>query len=160
MKLLSLLLASSPLYLANGFTIAPKTSVTAPSATKMSMTSSDDSSSRRSFITSSTASAAGIITASAFTLAGTPLPAFALADPNYQPKYDDLRAIYELAVTLDRLAEKCADPDQFEAALSGVRAFNKSPSFYPGYARNFVSKSVKANAEGDPRVGYVKTVRT
>ena len=59
---------------------------------------------------------------------------------------------------LDRLVVKLGNLDQFGAALDGVNQFNKKPDFYPIYARNFISKSVKNNADGDPRLGYIKQV--
>jgi hypothetical protein len=36
--------------------------------------------------------------------------------------------------------------------------FNRDPSFYTGYARNYISKSVLNNADGDVRVGYIRQV--
>lgn len=103
---------------------------------------------RRNFVKS-----AGVVVSTAVVTGAVPGIAFA---KDFEPKYDDLKVVYELGVTLDRLAAKVADPDQFEAALEGLRSFNKSPGFYPGYARNFISKTVKNNADGDARVGYVK----
>ena len=73
-------------------------------------------------------------------------------------KFDDLKQIYILGVTLNRLASKVADEARWDAALSGLRDFNKQPGFYNGYARNYISKTVKNNAEGDPRVGFIKEV--
>jgi hypothetical protein len=67
-----------------------------------------------------------------------------------------MKQVYGLGMTLDNLKAKVADPDQSEAALVGLRAWNKDPDFYTGYARNFISKSVKNNAEGDVRVGYIR----
>jgi len=82
------------------------------------------------------------------------VPGMALA-AEYTPKFDDMKQIYALAVTLDSLKAKVADPDQFETALVGLREFNRAANFYPGYAKNFILKSVKASADTDPRVGYV-----
>jgi len=59
-------------------------------------------------------------------------------------------------MSLDNLKAKVADPDQSEAALVGLRSFNKDNGFYTGYARNYISKTVKNNAEGDARVGYIR----
>lgn len=59
-------------------------------------------------------------------------------------------------MSLDSLKAKVADPDQSEAALVGLRSFNRDPNFYTGYARNFISKTVKNNADGDVRVGYIR----
>lgn len=53
---------------------------------------------------------------------------------------------------------KVKDPDQLEAALSGVKQFNKQPNFYTGYAKNFIMKSVKKGSDNDPRVGYIRQV--
>jgi hypothetical protein len=85
-----------------------------------------------------------------------PSPASALIVGSYKPKYDDMKQIYGLGVTLDNLKKKVADPDQSEAALVGLRAFNKDSKFYTGYALNFIGKTVKNNAEGDDRVGYIR----
>jgi carbon monoxide dehydrogenase subunit G len=63
-----------------------------------------------------------------------------------------------LGVSLDRLSAKVKDPDQLEAALSGVKQFNKQPNFYTGYAKNFIMKSVKKGSDSDPRVGYIRQV--
>lgn len=84
-----------------------------------------------------------------------PLPAFA---GEYVPKVDDLKQIYFLGVSLDKLKDKLSNPDTVEAALDGVRLFNKDPNFYPGYAKNFILKTVKKSADADPRVGYIKQV--
>jgi len=79
-----------------------------------------------------------------------------VASAAYTPKYDDMKQIYGLGVSLDRLKEKVSSEDQWEAALVGIRSFNKDSNFYTGYARNFISKTVKNNAEGDVRVGYIR----
>jgi hypothetical protein len=60
--------------------------------------------------------------------------------------------------SLDNLVKKFSDESTIEAGLENVRVFNRDTSFYPGYAKNFVSKSVMNNAEGDPRVGYIRQV--
>jgi hypothetical protein len=64
-----------------------------------------------------------------------------------------------LGTSLDRLSAKVKDPDQLEAALSGVKQFNKDPNFYTGYAKNFIMKSVKKGSDSDPRVGYIRQVK-
>jgi hypothetical protein len=64
-----------------------------------------------------------------------------------------------LGESLDRLSAKLKDPDQLEAALSGVKQFNKQPDFYTGYAKNFIMKSVKKGSDSDPRVGYIRQVK-
>lgn len=73
-----------------------------------------------------------------------------------EPSFDDMKQILNLGLSLDKLKEKCADPDQSEAALVGLRSFNRDPNFYTGYSRNFISKTVKNNADGDSRVGYIR----
>jgi hypothetical protein len=65
-----------------------------------------------------------------------------------------------LGASLDRLAAKVKDPSQLDVALSGVKQFNKDPNFYSGYAKNFIMKSVKKGSDADPRVGYIKQVRS
>lgn len=63
-------------------------------------------------------------------------------------------------MSLDNLVKKIADADQVESALISISLFNKDTAFYPGYARNYISKSVLNNADGDPRVGYIKQACT
>ena len=63
--------------------------------------------------------------------------------------------IIVLGASLDKLVEKL-ESGQIEGALSGIKAFNKEPDFYNGYAKNFVLKSIKKGADSDPRVGYIK----
>ena len=65
-----------------------------------------------------------------------------------------------LGTSLDKLVTKLEDPTQIESALAGVKSFNKDPNFYSGYAKNFVLKTVKNNADADPRVGYIKQAST
>ena len=60
--------------------------------------------------------------------------------------------------SLDKLITKLETPDQLELALSGVKSFNKEPTFYSAYAQNFIKKTVKNNSDADPRVGYIKQV--
>lgn len=85
-----------------------------------------------------------------------PSAAMALQIGEYQPKYDDMKQIYGLGMSLNNLKAKVSDPDKSEDALVGLRAFNRDPNFYTGYARNFISKTVKNNADGDSRVGYIR----
>ena len=61
-----------------------------------------------------------------------------------------------LGESLDKLIAKLEDPSQMEAALTGVKQFNKDPDFYSTYTRNFILKSIKKGADSDPRVGYIK----
>jgi len=67
--------------------------------------------------------------------------------------------LFKQGTSLDRLIAKFSNEDTVEAGLEGVRMFNKSPSFYPGYAKNFISKSILKNADSDVRLGYIKQVR-
>lgn len=106
---------------------------------------------RRSVLSTLATSTGAILTATAASSA-LPTPAYALG----QPTYENMKLIYDLGVSLDRLKVKVTDPDTSEAALVGIRSFNKDPNFYTGYARNFISKTVKNNADGDDRVGYIR----
>eukprot|EP00591_Stephanopyxis_turris_P012846 CAMPEP_0195516948 /NCGR_PEP_ID=MMETSP0794_2-20130614/9278_1 /TAXON_ID=515487 /ORGANISM="Stephanopyxis turris, Strain CCMP 815" /LENGTH=136 /DNA_ID=CAMNT_0040645665 /DNA_START=47 /DNA_END=454 /DNA_ORIENTATION=+ len=109
-------------------------------ATSMSMSKGNVS--RKNFIATSSAAL--------FTASSMPGSAFALGfGGDFTPTYDDVKALYALGVTLDNLVTKVSSPDTFPAALEGLVLFNKSPNFYIGYARNFISKSVKNNADGD-----------
>ena len=45
-------------------------------------------------------------------------------------------------------------------ASAALNQFARDPNFYPGYARNFIGKSVKSNAEDDPRVGKIRLAST
>ena len=65
-----------------------------------------------------------------------------------------------LGASLDRLMAKVKDPDQLEAALDGVKTFNKQPNFYTGYAKNFLMKSMKTGSDADPRLGYIRQAST
>lgn len=93
------------------------------------------------------------IASSAFLTAAVPSIASA---KEYVPDYKDMKQVYGLGVTLDNLKKKVSNEDTFESALDGIRAFNRDKNFYTGYARNFISKTVKNNADGDDRVGYVR----
>eukprot|EP00815_Leptocylindrus_aporus_P008288 CAMPEP_0116054046 /NCGR_PEP_ID=MMETSP0322-20121206/2557_1 /TAXON_ID=163516 /ORGANISM="Leptocylindrus danicus var. apora, Strain B651" /LENGTH=196 /DNA_ID=CAMNT_0003537341 /DNA_START=15 /DNA_END=605 /DNA_ORIENTATION=- len=99
---------------------------------------------RRAFI----ASVAGVSVASTF----QPTPAMAA----YTPRFEDMKQILNLGYSLDNLITKLSDESTVGEALSGLVAFNKDKDFYTTYARNFVGKSVKANADGDARVGAVR----
>lgn len=44
----------------------------------------------------------------------------------------------------------------YDKALEGLRAWNKDPTFYTGYAKNYISKLVKRGAVDDARVGYIR----
>uniref|UniRef100_A0A7S0C2L9 Uncharacterized protein n=1 Tax=Proboscia inermis TaxID=420281 RepID=A0A7S0C2L9_9STRA len=80
----------------------------------------------------------------------------AMAKDIFVPTYDDIKVFYALGVTLDNLATSAGNPDTFSKALEGIVVFNKSPNFYNTFARSFISKSVKNNADGDPRVGKIR----
>eukprot|EP00593_Proboscia_inermis_P003933 CAMPEP_0171324600 /NCGR_PEP_ID=MMETSP0816-20121228/116282_1 /TAXON_ID=420281 /ORGANISM="Proboscia inermis, Strain CCAP1064/1" /LENGTH=317 /DNA_ID=CAMNT_0011823571 /DNA_START=100 /DNA_END=1054 /DNA_ORIENTATION=- len=82
----------------------------------------------------------------------------AMAKDIFVPTYDDIKVFYALGVTLDNLATSAGNPDTFSKALEGIVVFNKSPNFYNTFARSFISKSVKNNADGDPRVGKIRLV--
>lgn len=98
-----------------------------------------------------------MVASAAFTASALLVPQAAFAE--YVPKVDDMKQIYFLGTSLDKLVEKL-ESNQIEAALTGVKAFNKEPTFYSGYARNFILKTVKKNADADPRVGYIKQAST
>jgi len=67
-----------------------------------------------------------------------------------------MKQILALGLSLNKLKEQVANPDTAEDALVGLRVFNRDANFYTNYAKNFVSKTVKNNAEGDARVVYIK----
>lgn len=98
-----------------------------------------------------------MVASAAFAASALLVPQAAFAE--YVPKVDDMKQIYFLGTSLDKLVEKL-ESNQIEAALTGVKAFNKEPTFYSGYARNFILKTVKKNADADPRVGYIKQAST
>ena len=54
-----------------------------------------------------------------------PSPVFA---KDYTPTFNDVKQLYGLGMSLDNLNKKVSDPDQFDAALVGLRSFNKDPS--------------------------------
>jgi len=85
---------------------------------------------------------------------------FEAAFAEYVPKVQDMQQIYFLGTSLDKLVAKLEDPTQTEAALSGVKQFNKDPSFYNGYAKNYVMKLVRKGSDTDPRTGYIKQAST
>lgn len=145
MKLLATLLVAS-LGSSQAFMVVPSGSTTVVVGSSASTTAL--AMDRRSMLTNAAAVAAAVTVAA-------PLPAFA---GDYVPKYDDLKQIYFLGASLDKLADKLSNPDTIEAALDSVRLFNKDPTFYSGYAKNYIQKSVKKGADSDPRVGYIKQV--
>jgi len=83
-------------------------------------------------------------------------PSAALAIGNAPPTFDNMKQILALGLSLNKLKEQVANPDTAEDALVGLRVFNRDANFYTNYAKNFVSKTVKNNAEGDARVVYIK----
>lgn len=125
---LALLSLVAPLSLISGFT-APLSVSPKVSQTSSTLYAIND---RRSFLKSSQ-------TLATAAFVSTALPNIASA-AEYVPKFDDLKVIYSLAASLDRLAVKCADPDQAETVLSSVKLFNKDPDFYPGM---YNSNSIK-----------------
>ena len=131
----------------HAFSVLPTPTTTSTSSTALSLAMD-----RRAMMVQT----ASIATTTAVVVLGaTPLPAMA---GEYVPKIDDIKQIYFLGVSLDRLKDKLGNPDSLEAALDGVRLFNKDPNFYPGYTRNFILKTVKTGADADPRLGYIKQV--
>jgi len=121
---LALLTLLAPLPLISGFT----TPLAATPATIQTATSLKAVNDRRSFLkTSQTVATTAFVS--------TVLPNIASA-ADYVPKFDDVKILYSLAASLDKLADKCADPDKAEAVLEGVRLFNKDPNFYPGTYMN------------------------
>ena len=97
-----------------------------------------------------------IATSSAPLLATVAAPAFAAGyGEEYIPNVEDVKVIATLGITLDKLAIKVGDPLQWGDASSNLAQFAKDPNFYPGYAKNFVLKTIKNNAEADPRVGKI-----
>jgi len=142
MKLIAALIVASTMGSSQGFTVAPSTSTT---TTALAATTVD----RRGMMIQTAIGAAAVVTTM------SPLPAFA---GDYVPKVDDIKQIYFLGASLDRLKDKLGNPDTLEAALDAIRLFNKDPTFYPGYAKNFILKTVKKGADADPRVGYIKQV--
>jgi len=111
-----------------------------------SSTTNNEEVSRRTALTQ-------FIASTAFLTAAVPSIASA---KDYVPDYRDMKQIYALGMTLDNVKAKVSDPDTFETALEGVKMYNRDKKFYPGYARNFISKTVKNNADGDDRVGYIR----
>jgi len=101
-----------------------------------------------------------MVAAAAFSASALLVPVEAAFAGEYVPKIRDMEQIYFLGASLDKLVAKLGDPSQLESALSGVKAFNKDPNFYNGYAKNFILKTVKNNADNDPRVGYIKQAST
>jgi len=111
-----------------------------------SSTTNNEEVSRRTALTQ-------FIASTAFLTAAVPSIASA---KDYEPDYRDIKQIYGLGMTLDNLKVKVSDPDTSATALDMVKMYNKDQKFYPGYARNFISKTVKNNADGDDRVGYIR----
>ena len=97
------------------------------------------------------AASVAVLSSGAFAL---PLPSY--AEYVYVPKFEDMKQIVNLGYSLDKLVEKLSDEATVGEALTGLVAFNRDGNFYTTYARNFVGKSVKNNANGDPRVGNMR----
>mmetsp|Transcript_11359 Transcript_11359/g.24064 ORF Transcript_11359/g.24064 Transcript_11359/m.24064 type:complete len:206 (-) Transcript_11359:385-1002(-) len=147
MKLSSLL--SVPAILStsvSGFSVAPNQSTRSSCTTQLQAEIG-----RRDVFTAATS-----LTLSAGALLVPVEAAFA----EYVPRVDDMKQIYFLGTSLDKLIVKLEDPTQIESALAGVKLFNKDPTFYSSYAKNFVMKSVKKGSDSDPRVGYIKQAST
>ena len=129
-----------------------------------------DVSDRRAFAQSLASTIAGVVTAT--TIAPGSASATekwvydnakeVVVENRYKPKFDDLNQIYGLGKGLEKLEAKVSsgDDEQLGKALDGLRAFNKDPGFYPGFAKNYISKVVKRGAADDARIGYVKEAAT
>ena len=129
-----------------------------------------DVSDRRAFAQSVASTIAGVATVT--TVAPGPASATekwvydnakeVVVENRYKPKFDDLNQIYGLGKGLEKLEAKVSsgDDEQLGKALDGLRAFNKDPNFYPGFAKNYISKVVKRSAADDERIGYVKEAAT
>ena len=129
-----------------------------------------DVSDRRAFVQSVASTIAGVATVT--TIAPGPASATekwvydnakeVVVENRYKPKFDDLNQIYGLGKGLEKLEAKVSsgDDEQLGKALDGLRAFNKDPNFYPGFAKNYISKVVKRSAADDERIGYVKEAAT
>jgi hypothetical protein len=123
---------------ANAFTSAP----TIKASTALNMNS--DVTRRAAFATIATGAIASTFPSAAFALGDAP------------PTFDNMKQVLALGLSLDKLKEQVGNPDTSEAALVGLRVFNRDANYYTTYTRNFISKTVKRNAEGDVRVGYIK----
>jgi hypothetical protein len=133
---------------ANGF--APSMHTVKGASTGLNML--DEPTSRRNALST-------LLTTTAFSsIAVFPNSANAIGTKNYEPKFDDLKQIYGLGMSLNGVKAKLSDPANFQDVLVGVRLFNKDSKYYPIYARTFVSKSVKYSAEDDSRVVVIKEV--
>ena len=142
---LSLTVVASILGLSHAFVVAPA-SQCASSSTPTQLAAAPLH--RRDALTKG-----AVLLSAAFVAAPTPVLA-----KDYTPKFDDLKQIYFLGASLDRLVSKLSDPDTVESGLQGVRTFNKDPNFYTGYARNYVLKSIEKGGDSDPRTGYIRQV--
>lgn len=129
-----------------------------------------DVSDRRAFAQSVASTIAGVATVA--TIAPGPASATdkwvydnakeVVVENRYKPKFDDLNQIYGLGKGLEKLEVKVSsgDDEQLGKALDGLRAFNKDPNFYPGFAKNYISKVVRRGSADDERIGYVKEAAT
>lgn len=136
----------------DGFSVPVTSSASTASSTTTTTTQLDAIMDRRKVLNTLAVSSVTLST-----IMGSALPAFAA---EYVPKLQDMQQIYFLGASLDKLISKLETPDQLELALSGVKAFNKEPTFYSAYAQNFIKKTVKNNSDSDPRVGYIKQAST
>lgn len=119
---------------------------------------------RRNFLSNISNSISTVTVAGTVAAGLTFVPSAFLAQPalaagaadDYVPKVEDVKLIAALGVSLDKLAERVGDANQWGEAGLNLAVFAKDPRFYENYARNYVSKSVKNDAESDPRVGKIK----
>ena len=70
------------------------------------------------------------VVAGALTLTsvGAPLPSNAKESDDYVPKFDDLKVLYALGVTLDKLQAKLEDPTKWATASENLAQFAKGKS--------------------------------
>jgi hypothetical protein len=142
---LSLAVVASILGSSQAFVVSPASQSARSTTTQLAVAAPLD---RRDALTKG-----AVLLSAAFAAAPTPVLA-----KEYTPKFDDMKQIYFLGTSLDRLVAKLSDPDTVESGLEGVRAFNKDPNFYTGYARNYVLKMIDKGGDSDPRTGYIRQV--
>lgn len=95
---------------ANAFVPASTAGAARASSTSLAATADPSTSSldRRSFATG-----LGAFAVAAAATSATPVPAYAKDyKSDYTPKFDDVKQIYVLGVTLDRLVEKIENPEK------------------------------------------------
>ena len=112
---------------------------------------------RRAFLNKFSSAAAAFAVGQ--TLLSAPESALAIGyGQEYTPKFDDIKVIANLAASLDKLMDAIANNQG--KALEGLGSYYKSPDFYVGFARNFISKTKHNDADGDPRMALIRQVRS